>query len=139
MQLLRERGSPDQQGARVGVSQTPITTVMTGSPEKAQELSRRLYEEESIYVQAFSCPVVPKGKDRKRLGNNIIPPCKVPFSSLLSKFLPGVRSACLHLGSIQFTASVSIRLLLTLFLRRWPGCLPGRLKALPSNRHQHYC
>jgi glycine C-acetyltransferase len=53
-------------GFNTGVSQTPITPVVTGSPEKAQELSRRLYEEESIYVQAFSYPVVPKGKDRIR-------------------------------------------------------------------------
>jgi len=53
-------------GFNTGISQTPITPVMAGSPEKAQELSRRLYEEESIYVQAFSYPVVPKGKDRIR-------------------------------------------------------------------------
>ena len=47
-------------------SQTPITPVIVGTMEKAQELSRRLYEEEKIFVNAVSYPVVPKGTDRIR-------------------------------------------------------------------------
>ncbi len=53
-------------GFNTGVSQTPITPVFIGSPEKARELSGRLYEDEDIYVQAFGFPVVPKGTDRIR-------------------------------------------------------------------------
>jgi glycine C-acetyltransferase len=37
-----------------------------GTQEKAMELSRRLYEEERIFVNAVSFPVVPKGTDRVR-------------------------------------------------------------------------
>jgi glycine C-acetyltransferase len=40
--------------------------VIVGDHEKAQELSRRLYQDENIFAQAFSYPVVPKGKDRIR-------------------------------------------------------------------------
>ena len=53
-------------GYKTGVSETPITPVIVGEPEKTQELSRLLYEEESIFVQAFSYPVVPRGADRIR-------------------------------------------------------------------------
>jgi glycine C-acetyltransferase len=53
-------------GFNTGTSQTPITPVILGTPEKAQEFSRRLYKEKNIYVQAFSYPVVPKGTDRIR-------------------------------------------------------------------------
>lgn len=53
-------------GYQTGISETPITPIIVGEPEKAQELSRLLYEEESIFVQAFSYPVVPKGADRIR-------------------------------------------------------------------------
>jgi len=56
----------ESMGFNTGVSQTPITPVIVGDPEKAQELSRRLYQDENIFVQAFSYPVVPKGKDRIR-------------------------------------------------------------------------
>jgi glycine C-acetyltransferase len=53
-------------GFDIGISQTPITPIIIGSPEKAQTLSRLLYEKEGIFVQAFSFPVVPKGADRIR-------------------------------------------------------------------------
>ncbi|MBS7649919.1 MAG: glycine C-acetyltransferase [Candidatus Bathyarchaeia archaeon] len=53
-------------GFDTGVSETPITPVIVGEAENAQRLSRYLYEEEGIYVQAFSYPVVPKGKARVR-------------------------------------------------------------------------
>ena len=53
-------------GFNTGVSETPITPIIIGTPEKAQELSKRLYEEEDIYVQAFSFPIVPRGTDRIR-------------------------------------------------------------------------
>jgi glycine C-acetyltransferase len=53
-------------GFNTGVSQTPITPVIVGPTEKARDLSKYLYEEESIYVQAFSYPVVPKETARVR-------------------------------------------------------------------------
>lgn len=53
-------------GFNTGISETPITPVIVGTPEGAGELSRLLYKEESIFVQAFSYPVVPKGEDRVR-------------------------------------------------------------------------
>ncbi len=56
----------DNLGFNTGVSETPITPVIVGTQEKAQELSRRLYDEGGIYVQAFSFPIVPKGTDRVR-------------------------------------------------------------------------
>jgi glycine C-acetyltransferase len=53
-------------GFNTGVSQTPITPVIVGPADKARELSKYLYEEENIYVQAFSYPVVPKDTARVR-------------------------------------------------------------------------
>ena len=53
-------------GFDIGISQTPITPIIIGSSEKAQTLSRLLYEKEGIFVQAFSYPVVLKGADRIR-------------------------------------------------------------------------
>jgi len=60
-----KRGLEDL-GFDTGVSQTPITPVMVGQAEKARELSKYLYEEEKIYVQAFTYPVVSKDKARVR-------------------------------------------------------------------------
>jgi glycine C-acetyltransferase len=56
----------DALGFNTGVSQTPITPVIVGPADKARELSKYLYEEENIYVQAFSYPVVPKDTARVR-------------------------------------------------------------------------
>jgi glycine C-acetyltransferase len=53
-------------GFNTGISQTPITPVIVGTSEKALQLSRLLYEEEKIFVNAVSYPVVPKGTDRIR-------------------------------------------------------------------------
>ena len=53
-------------GFNTGVSQTPITPVIVGPAETARELSRYLYEQENIFVQAFSYPVVPKDTARVR-------------------------------------------------------------------------
>jgi len=53
-------------GFNTGVSQTPITPVIVGPAETARELSKHLYEQENIYVQAFSYPVVPKDTARVR-------------------------------------------------------------------------
>jgi glycine C-acetyltransferase len=53
-------------GFNTGVSQTPIIPVIVGAADKARELSNYLYDEESIYVQAFSYPVVPRDKARVR-------------------------------------------------------------------------
>jgi len=54
-------------GFNTGVSETPITPVIVGDADKARELSKYLYEEEKIYVQAFAYPVVPKDKARVRI------------------------------------------------------------------------
>lgn len=53
-------------GYNIGISETPITPILLDTPEKSKELSSLLYEEENIFVQAFSYPVVPKGTDRIR-------------------------------------------------------------------------
>lgn len=53
-------------GFNTGISETPITPVIVGTPEKAQALSERLFEEEKIFVNAVRYPVVPKGTDRIR-------------------------------------------------------------------------
>lgn len=53
-------------GYNTGISETPITPILLDTPEKSKELSKLLYEEENIFVQAFSYPVVPKGTDRIR-------------------------------------------------------------------------
>jgi len=53
-------------GFNTGISQTPITPVIVGTPEKAEDLSKLLYDEEGIFVNAVRYPVVPKGTDRVR-------------------------------------------------------------------------
>ena len=45
---------------------SPITPVIVGPTDKARELSKYLYEEENIFIQAFSYPVVPKETARVR-------------------------------------------------------------------------
>jgi glycine C-acetyltransferase len=56
----------ESMGFSTGQSQTPITPVITGTPETAMQLSNSLFEEEGIFVTAVRFPVVPKGTDRIR-------------------------------------------------------------------------
>ena len=54
-------------GFDIGVSETPITPVMLGEAETAQEFSRRLFDEEQVFAQAITYPTVPAGKARIRV------------------------------------------------------------------------
>ena len=52
-------------GFDTGHSQTPVTPVMVGDSAKAQELSRRLFEE-GVFALAIVFPTVGRGKERLR-------------------------------------------------------------------------
>ena len=52
-------------GFDTGHSQTPVTPVMVGDSAKAQELSKRLFEED-VFALAIVFPTVPRGKERLR-------------------------------------------------------------------------
>ncbi|HDZ13123.1 MAG TPA: aminotransferase class I/II-fold pyridoxal phosphate-dependent enzyme, partial [Bacteroidetes bacterium] len=54
-------------GFDLGFSQTPITPVMIGDEKTASELSRQLFEDDSIFAQSIAFPTVPKGKARIRV------------------------------------------------------------------------
>jgi len=54
-------------GFDIGHSETPITPVMLGDEKVAQELSRRLFDEEAVFAQAIAYPTVPLGKARIRV------------------------------------------------------------------------
>jgi glycine C-acetyltransferase len=54
-------------GFDTGHSDTPITPVLVGGASAAQELSRRLFEEESVFAQAIAFPTVPRGTARIRV------------------------------------------------------------------------
>ncbi|MFQ5641062.1 MAG: glycine C-acetyltransferase [bacterium] len=56
-------------GFDLGVTVTPITPVMIGDAQKAQDFSRALFEN-GIFGMAISFPTVAKGKDRIRLMNS---------------------------------------------------------------------
>ncbi len=53
-------------GFDTGVSRTPITPVMLGEAQVAQNFSRRLFEN-GIFAMAIGFPTVPKGKARIRV------------------------------------------------------------------------
>jgi glycine C-acetyltransferase len=53
-------------GFDTGKSETPITPVMLGEAQTAQELSRRLFEE-GVFAMAIGFPTVPMGKARIRV------------------------------------------------------------------------
>jgi glycine C-acetyltransferase len=53
-------------GFDTGASQTPITPVMLGEAPRAQEFSRRLFEQ-GIFAMAIGFPTVPQGKARLRV------------------------------------------------------------------------
>jgi glycine C-acetyltransferase len=52
-------------GFDTGKTQTPITPVLLGEAERAQQFSRRLYEE-GVFAMSIGFPTVPKGKARIR-------------------------------------------------------------------------
>ena len=54
-------------GFDIGVSATPITPVMLGEASLAQEVSRRLFDDEAVFAQAIGFPTVPRGKARLRV------------------------------------------------------------------------
>jgi glycine C-acetyltransferase len=54
-------------GFDIGVSATPITPVMLGEASLAQQMSRRLFQEEAVFAQAIGFPTVPRGKARIRV------------------------------------------------------------------------
>jgi len=53
-------------GFDTGASQTPITPVMLGEAPRAQEFSRRLFEQ-GVFSMAIGYPTVPKGRARLRV------------------------------------------------------------------------
>jgi glycine C-acetyltransferase len=53
-------------GFDTGASQTPITPVMLGEAQRAQEFSRRLFEQ-GVFSMAIGYPTVPKGRARLRV------------------------------------------------------------------------
>lgn len=52
-------------GFDTGHSETPVTPVMVGDSAKAQEFSRRLFDE-GVFALAIVFPTVPRGKERLR-------------------------------------------------------------------------
>jgi glycine C-acetyltransferase len=52
-------------GFDTGASETPITPVMVGDTKKAQEFSKRLFEE-GVFALSICFPIVGRGKDRLR-------------------------------------------------------------------------
>jgi glycine C-acetyltransferase len=63
----RFKGTMSAGGFDLGVSTTPITPVMLGEASLAQEMSRRLFEEQGVFAQAIGFPTVPRGKARIRV------------------------------------------------------------------------
>ena len=54
-------------GFDTGATQTPITPVIIGDEEMTQQLSRLLFEDESVFASAISYPMVPRGTARIRV------------------------------------------------------------------------
>jgi glycine C-acetyltransferase len=54
-------------GFDIGHSETPITPVMLGDENIAQEFSRRLFDDHVVFAQAIAYPTVPLGKARIRV------------------------------------------------------------------------
>lgn len=59
------QGELKRMGFNTGKTQTPITPVIAGDPERAQQLSARLWKE-GIFVQAIVFPMVAKEQSRVR-------------------------------------------------------------------------
>ena len=60
------KSSMKEAGFDIGISQTPITPIMLGEAQVAQQMSKRLYEE-GVFAMAITYPTVPKGKARIRV------------------------------------------------------------------------
>ncbi len=54
-------------GFDIGHSETPITPVMLGDEQVAQEMSRRLFDRHDVFAQAIAYPTVARGKARIRV------------------------------------------------------------------------
>ena len=52
-------------GFETGITETPITPVIIGDEQAAQDFSKRLYEE-GVYVKSIVFPTVPRGTARVR-------------------------------------------------------------------------
>lgn len=63
----RFKAMMSEAGFDLGVSATPITPVMLGEASLAQEMSRRLFEDQGVFAQAIGFPTVPRGKARIRV------------------------------------------------------------------------
>jgi glycine C-acetyltransferase len=63
----RFKESMTSAGFDTGHSDTPITPVIVGEAATAQELSRRLFEDEDVFAQAIAFPTVPRGTARIRV------------------------------------------------------------------------
>jgi glycine C-acetyltransferase len=63
----RFKGELADAGFDTGRSDTPITPVIVGEAVTAQELSRRLFDEEAVFAQAIAFPTVPRGTARIRV------------------------------------------------------------------------
>ncbi len=61
------KAAMNSQGFDLGRSTTPIIPVILGEASVAQEFSRRLFDEESIFAQAIGYPTVPLGAARIRV------------------------------------------------------------------------
>ena len=60
------KGQMKELGFDIGRSQTPIVPVMLGEAPRAQQFSRRLFEE-GVFAMALGYPTVPRGKARIRV------------------------------------------------------------------------
>jgi len=63
----RFKAAMSEAGFDTGHSDTPITPVIVGEAATAQELSRRLFDDESVFAQAIAFPTVPRGTARIRV------------------------------------------------------------------------
>jgi glycine C-acetyltransferase len=64
---MRFQDSMRSAGFSTGATATPITPVIVGDESLARELSRRLFDERSVFAQAISHPMVPRGAARIRV------------------------------------------------------------------------
>ena len=63
----RFRTEMNNLGFDTGLTQTPITPVILGDEQGAQEFSRRLFDDHGVFAQAIAFPTVPMGKARIRV------------------------------------------------------------------------
>jgi len=63
----RFRSAMTSLGLDTGHTTTPITPVILGDEALAQQFSRRLFDDESVFAQAIAYPTVPRGTARIRV------------------------------------------------------------------------